>query len=125
MVSTDPYVRRLTIISAMPAFHIPLGIWLLASSYFFEFTIYSGPRMTAGAIGFFVVFFGITRLAVSPPWFWAGWVNVILGIIAIITPFAFGVSHVGPVLWNFVIAGALIVITGVIGQLEKPELREE
>jgi hypothetical protein len=119
------YVRRLTMFSVMPALHIPLGIWLLASPYLLEFTIYESARMNAAALGPFIVGFALTRLAVSPPWFWVGWINVILGAWILVAPFAIGLSHVTDVTVNFVLVGTLVVITGIVGQFEKAEIRVE
>ena len=118
------YVRRLTIYSVMPALCIPLGIWLLASPYFLQFTIYEGARMNAAGIGPFIVGFALTRLAVSPPWYWVGWINVLLGVWIFIVPFALGLSHITDLTLNFVIVGALVVIFSVLGQFEKVEVRQ-
>jgi hypothetical protein len=117
------YERRLTLLSVMPALHIPLGIWLLASPYLLEFTMYQTARMNAAGIGPFIVGFAIARLSVSPQWFWSGWINVALGAWLLILPFALGLTHVTDLTINFVLVGALIVITGILGQFEKTEIR--
>jgi hypothetical protein len=117
------HVRRLSMYSVMPALSIPLGIWLLASPYFLQFTMYDGLRMNAAAIGPFIVGFAITRLAVSPSWFWVGWINVLLGVWIAIVPFALGHAHLTDVMLNFVIVGGLVAITSVLGQFEKSEVR--
>jgi hypothetical protein len=118
-VATTNAERRLTLFSAMPALNIALGVWVLASPYILQFTVYDAARISATAVGPFVVGFAITRLAVEPRWFWAGWVNVALGLWLLATPFLFGLFNVTDVLLNFVISGALIAIFAALGQFER------
>jgi hypothetical protein len=106
----------------MPALQFGIGLWLLASPYFLQFTIYSEARMNVGLVAPMVILFALTRLAVNPPWFWVGWVNVLFGVWLVVSPFAFGLSHETGLMLNFVIAGALLVITGVLGQFDRDTL---
>lgn len=122
MVSEDQYVRRLTTFSVMPALQIPLGIWMLASPYFLQYSIYGDARVIAGMVGPFIVGFAITRLAVTPPWRWVGWVNAVLGAVLVLTPFFLGLTHATALTINFILVGALVIITSVLGQLEKEEI---
>ena len=117
------YERRLTIFSVMPAIQLFIGLWVLASMYFLQFTIYEAPRHNAGIVGPMVIMFALTRLAVNPPWFWVGWINALFGIWLIISPFAFGLTHVTDMTVSFIVAGALLTITSVLGQFEKAEER--
>jgi hypothetical protein len=117
------YERRFTINSAMPAVQLFIGLWLLASIYFLQFTIYPDARFNAAMMGWMVIGISLTRLAVSPPWQWVGWVNVLLGIWIVVSPFAMGLGHVTDMMVSFVVAGVLLIVTGVLGQMEKAELK--
>jgi hypothetical protein len=123
--SEGMYIRRITIWSAMPIIQLLLGLWLLASPYFLQYTIYSDPRMNVGLVAPMVIMFALMRMAVSPPWFWVGWINVLFGIWLAISPFAFGLGHVTALMLNFVLVGLLLVVTGVLGQFEKEEMNPE
>lgn len=125
MTTEGYYIRRLTIFSIMPIIHLALGLWLLASPYFLQYTLYSEARMNVGLVAPMVLAFALTRLAVSPPFFWVGWVNVIFGIWLAISPFAFGLGHVSDLMLNFVIVGLVMAVTGVIGQFEKEEINPD
>jgi hypothetical protein len=111
--------RELTLFSAMPALNIAVGIWVLASPYVLQFTVYDAARISATAVGPFVVGFALTRLAVEPRWFWAGWINVLLGLWLVATPFLFGLAGVTDVMLNFVISGILVIVFSVLGQFER------
>ena len=125
MSSEGMWIRKLTIWSVMPIIQFLLGLWLLASPYFLEFTIYSEPRMNVGLVAPMVILFALMRLAVSPGWFWVSWVNVLFGIWLAISPFAFGLSHITDLMLNFVIVGLLLAITGVLSTFEKAEPNPE
>jgi hypothetical protein len=125
VTSEGLYIRRLTLWSVMPIIQLALGLWLLASPYFLQFTFYSEPRMNVGLVAPMVIMFALMRLAVSPGWFWVAWVNVLFGIWLAISPFAFGLSHVTDLMLNFVIVGVLLVVTGVLSTFEKEEIDPE
>jgi hypothetical protein len=122
VTSEGMWVRRVTVYSMMPVVQLALGLWLLASPYILQFTLYSEVRVNIGLLAPMVIAFALTRLAVSPPWFWVGWVNVLIGVWMAISPFAFGLGHITDLMLNFVVAGILLIITGVLGQFEKGEL---
>jgi hypothetical protein len=122
VTSEGMYVRRVSVVSMMPVIQLFAGLWLLASPYFLQYTLYSDARFNVGLVAPMVIAFALTRLAVSPPWFWVSWVNVAFGIWLVISPFAFGLGHITDLMLNFVITGAVIAITGVVAYLEKAEL---
>jgi hypothetical protein len=119
------YVRRVTLFSMMPVVQLLLGLWLLASPYFLQFTLYSEQRMNVGLLAPMIIAFALTRLAVSPPYYWVGWVNVLIGIWMVVSPFAFGLGHITDLMLNFVIVGALLIVTGVLASFEKEEIDSE
>ena len=121
MTTEGFYIRRLTIFSVMPIIHLLLGLWLLASPYFLQYTLYSEARMNVGLVAPMVIAFALTRLAVSPPYYWVGWVNVVFGVWLAVAPFAMGLGHVTDLMLNFLIVGLVLVVTGIIGQFEKEE----
>ncbi len=121
MSTEGMWIRRITIWSVMPVIQLIIGLWLLTSPYFLQFTIYSEPRMNVGLVAPMVILFALMRMAVSPQWFWVSWVNVVFGIWLIISPFAFGLGHINDLMLNFVIAGAVLTISGVLSQFEPAE----
>jgi hypothetical protein len=125
VTSEGMYIRRVTTYSIMPVIQLALGLWLLASPYFLQFTVYSETRMNVGLLAPMVILFALTRLAVSPPWFWIGWVNALIGVWLAVSPFAFGLGHNTSVMLNFVIVGVLLIITGALSTFEKGELNPD
>ena len=125
MSTEGMWIRRVTIWSVMPVIQLAVGLWLLASPYLLEFTFYSEPRMNVGLVAPMVILFALMRMAVSPSWFWVTWVNVVFGIWLIISPFAFGLGHVTDLMLNFVIAGAVLTVSGALASFEKAEPNPE
>ncbi len=109
----------------MPLVQFGLGLWLLASPYILQFTLYSEQRMNIGLVAPMVILFALMRLAVGPPWFWVGWVNALFGIWLAVSPFAFGLGHINSIMLNFVIVGIALIVTSALAQFEPYETRSE
>jgi hypothetical protein len=82
-----------------------LGIYLFFSPFFLSYT-QTIAASNAYVIGIAVVVFAILALIDSR--LWEEWVNLILGIWLIISPFVLGYSNMSTVTWNHVILGLLI-----------------
>ncbi len=124
-MASDVYVRRLSLFTLMPLVQFGLGLWLLASPYILQFTLYSEQRMNIGLVAPMVILFALMRLAVGPPWFWVGWVNALFGIWLAVSPFAFGLGHINSIMLNFVIVGIALIVTSALAQFEPYETRSE
>ena len=89
--------------------NILLGIWVILSPFVLTFSVFPRAMWNNVIIGILVGIVGLIRTGTPqhPGW---SWLNVILGIWLIISPFALGLfSQVA--LWNNVILG--IVVTTV------------
>lgn len=124
-MTSDVYLRRLSIYSLMPVIQFGLGLWLLASPYLLQYTLYSGQRMNVGLLAPMVILFALARLAVGPSWFWIGWVNALIGIWLVVSPFALGLGHINSIMLNFVIVGLALIITSAVAYFEDYETRSE
>jgi hypothetical protein len=84
-----------------------IGIWIFIS-----------PWLFAGAVGavawnFYIVGVLVAALALAALFafqVWEEWVNVVLGVWLIVSPWALGFSGFAPLTWNAVIAGLLVVV---------------
>lgn len=92
-----------------------LGLWIVASPWVLGFTTVHYAAGIAVIIGLVIAVFAAWTLAVYAHW--EEWVNVVLGILLIVTPWLFGFATVGSTpgaeaaftaTWNFIIAGALV-----------------
>jgi hypothetical protein len=122
-VESTVYLRRLSLFTLMPLVQFGLGLWLLASPYFLQFTLHSEPRMNVGLVAPMVILFALMRLAVGPKWFWVQWVNALFGIWLAVSPFAFGLGHINSLMLNFVIVGLALIVTSVLASFEPYETR--
>ena len=85
--------------------NILLGIWVLISPFILTFAL---PRAIWNNLvtGIVVGILAIIRLSVPNQAGWS-WINALLGIWLIISPFVLGFTH-GSVLWNNVILGIIV-----------------
>jgi SPW repeat len=88
--------------------NILLGIWVIISPFVLGFSMLPAALWNNVATGGAVAILALIRTSVpqQPGW---SWINAILGIWLIISPFALGFVS-GAALWNSVILGIIITI---------------
>lgn len=82
-----------------------LGAWLFFSPFIIGYT-QTAAASNAYVIGIAVVLFAI--LALIDMRVWEEWVNLVLGVWLVISPFVLGYSELVGATWNHVIVGLLI-----------------
>jgi len=89
--------------------NILLGIWVILSPFVLGFSQLPRAMWNNVATGIAIGILAIIRSGMrqQPGW---SWVNVILGIWLIISPFAVAFMTTGVALWNNVILGIIIAI---------------
>ena len=99
--------------------NLVLGLWILASPWFLQFTTAIGAEVAGGAANNAVTWnlslvgIAVAALAVAAIFAfqaWEEWTNVVLGIWLFVSPWALGFSSSALLMWNAVIVGALIVV---------------
>ena len=88
--------------------NIILGIWVLISPFVVQFAQLSAATWNNVIVGIVIAILAIIRTSVPRQTGWS-WVNVILGIWMIISPFALGAMTTA-VLWNNIILGIVIAL---------------
>ncbi len=85
-----------------------LGVWLLISPWILSYVLGSVPAWNAHIVGIVV---GVAALAALVAFHkWEEWVNVVLGVWLIVSPFLLGYAMLANALWNQIIVGVLIGI---------------
>ena len=99
--------------SALPRVILALlGVWLVIGHYILGFGVPESKANDA-IIGFFIVFFALSRLIPQEDSVWASWLATALGLWSIAAPFIFGYSDESSSLMNNVIVGVLVVLLGI------------
>lgn len=88
--------------------NIALGIWVIISPFIVQFTQFPAAMWNNVIVGIVIAVLAIIRTSVPRQTGWS-WVNVILGIWMIISPFALGAMTTA-VLWNNIILGIVIAL---------------
>ena len=102
-----------------------LGAWFFATPWAFDYGFNLSDRtillanINAWVVGTVVVVSAVSAISDLKPW--EEWVNLILGIWLIFSPFIIGTNEQSNLMWNSVIVGVLIA---VISGIELPMARK-
>jgi hypothetical protein len=92
--------------------NIILGIWFLISAWIYGYAAASQAMVwNYVVVGALIAIFGIMRYATPHSRIGFSWVNVVLGVWALISPWIYGYAGDMPRVWNDVIVG--IVVAGL------------
>ena len=97
-----------------------LGVWLIASPWLLSFSTMHVPSYNAWIVGIVLAVLSIAALARVQPW--EEWINMLLGIWLLISPWVLGFSTNSTVTWNAVIVGILAFVAAV---WELNEIRQD
>ncbi len=99
-----------------------LGFWLLLSPVILGFyTLEMGVAVWHSFILGLVVA-AVSIAALTRFYIWEEWVNVVLGLWLIASPFVLGFTGVTEAMWNHIIVGLLIGADAVWVILQKPHI---
>jgi SPW repeat len=84
-----------------------LGIWLLLSPWALFFEYEPTAVRNAVVLGLLIILMEVVELSVFRDW--EEWINIILGIWLVTSPWALGIASTAA-RWNFIIVGALVLV---------------
>lgn len=88
--------------------NILLGLWLIASPWVFSFSSLQGALWNSIIVGVVVVVLAWVRITNPTRYVWASWVNLLLGLWILVSPWIFSFSTNTGALWDSVITGIVI-----------------
>jgi hypothetical protein len=97
--------------------NIVLGIWVIISPFLVQFTRFPAAMWNNVIVGIVIAILAIIRTSVPRQAGWS-WVNVILGIWMIISPFALGAMTTA-ILWNNIILGIVIALIATVSSTSR------
>lgn len=94
--------------SSASVINVIAGIWLIISPFILGFSA-GNPMLNSVILGIIVgVLALVTATSDRAPWL--NWVNIVLGIWLIASPFILGYAGILTATWNHVILGAIVAI---------------
>jgi hypothetical protein len=100
--------------SAASGLDVLAGIWLLISPFVLHFRGYSSLITNDVVLGIVIGILALIRFfSPSRGTVWASWVNVVLGIWVLISPWCLAYSAYRPAMTNNVIMGIIVIILGL------------
>ena len=84
------------------------GIWLIISPYIFGF---GGTAIALNSVIFGIIIGVLALIRTFTPMTtkWIGWINIVLGLWILISPFVVGFTGMAA-LWNNIILGIIIIV---------------
>ncbi len=111
MPNTSIMGNRIATVRTLGGIDIVLGLWLIVSPFLLGYANLTTPLWNSIIIGVAVAALAATQT--SREGYrrgWTGWVNVVLGIWLIFSPFILGFADVTSALWNNIILGIAITV---------------
>ncbi len=101
--------------------NILFGLWLIISPFVLSFAGSTGmwDAVIVGVIGVVLAWIRYASPDRAPI---LGWINALLGIWLIISPFLFGMAGVTALLWDYIIVGIAFVVFGAWSALSTPKV---
>ncbi len=100
--------------------NILFGLWLIISPFVLSFAGSTGmwDAVIVGVIGVVLAWIRYASPDRAPI---LSWINALLGIWLIISPFLFGMAGVTALLWDYIIVGIAFVVFGAWSALSTPK----
>lgn len=99
--------------------NLVLGLWLILSPWLLGYSATSAALWNALIVGVVVGLMALLHLQNGP--MWEEWVNVVLGVWLILSPWLLGFSAQGNATWNAVVVGLLVGALALSVTREKPK----
>ncbi|GGM95528.1 hypothetical protein GCM10007092_06270 [Thermus composti] len=99
--------------------NLVLGVWLILSPWLLGYSGTPAALWNAVLIGIVVGFMALLHLRGGP--MWEEWLNVLLGVWLILSPWILGFSGMANATWNAVIVGLLVGALALSVTREKPK----
>ena len=86
------------------------GIWLIISSWVLSYASHTTPFWNDVIIGAVIAVIALIRFFGAWRASWLSWINVVLGIWLIISPWVLGYTGIHAAAWNNVILGIIVIV---------------
>lgn len=87
--------------------NLVLGAWLFLSPWVLSYTTAQGAAWNAYIFGIAIIVFTVWALSIPKPW--EEWVNTVLGLWLIISPWVLGFTAQMAAMWNSIIVGLVVL----------------
>jgi membrane protein YdbS with pleckstrin-like domain len=98
------------------------GIWLIISPFVLAFTVLPAAMWDSIAVGIVVLLLSWGRATNPDRAVGLSWINLVLGLWLIISPFVLGYALYPRPLWNHVVLGIVVAILALWSALTTPAL---
>lgn len=100
-------------IARFSGWNVALGIWVLISPFVLGHSQSNAFLWNNIVLGIVIGILALVRSSGADPRGGTSWLNVLLGIWLIISPFVLGFSHLLAPLWNNVIVGIVVALVAL------------
>jgi ABC-type molybdate transport system permease subunit len=97
-------------ITATSSLDIVAGCWLFLSPFFLPYRSVSSAVANTVSVGLVIAVLAAYHLAKPVRASWASWVNAVLGVWLLISPWVLGFSHVTSATYNSVVIGIFVIL---------------
>jgi hypothetical protein len=115
--STVPRTRGTRTASIL---NVLAGLWLIVSPFVLGYTALPVARWDTIIVGIIVLVLAGTRAANPQQYVGLSWLNLLLGIWLIVSPFALSYATLPRPTWNDVILGVVVVILAICSAVATP-----
>ena len=98
--------------------NVLLGVWLFVAPFFGLVALTGMPAWNGYIFGVIIAVLSIWALV--QPRAWEEWINLLIGIWLIISPFVLGFSMHTAAMWNFIIVGIIVGADALWAALANP-----
>lgn len=97
------------------------GIWLIIAPYVLGYSSVASAAWNSVIFGIIIAVLAASReFGQGYRRAWPSWINVLIGLWLIISPFFLGFSHIGVAVWNSIIMGIVVAILAAWSALSTP-----
>ena len=104
--------------------NIIVGLWLMASPYIFLYSLNTSALWNSLISGAVIAIIGLVRLFQPREVAWLSWVNFIVGLWVIVSPFVFAQMPIAAI-WDGVITGIVAAILSSTSARETSMVRSQ
>jgi len=120
-MSTTYLERHATEVRAASGLDILAGIWLVIAPFVLNYSAHGGSTANDVVVGIVVLLLaGYQAAGENYRTSWPSWVNTLLGLWLIATPFLFSFPSGSAAMWNDVILGIIVGGSALVGAMMVP-----
>jgi hypothetical protein len=105
--------------------NIIAGIWILISPWVYGYAVDTGGMWNSVIVGIVIAVLALIRASGAYTQAWLSWINAILGLWLIISPWVYGYDNNTGGSWNSIILGIIVCILAVWSAQASRSSRQE